>query len=125
MTFREERVKFTGLVVRLLLAIEEKTWPYGNIEVAIDEWTVHSDRIYLDRLTGERRSGIDRVHNPKGFHPKGLAVDLLVYINGTYIADGSHPIWKELDAMAHGLDDRLNFGDEFNDSNHLSFGELK
>jgi hypothetical protein len=125
MTPRESRVLFTSLVVKLLTEISLHVWPYGKVEVAVDEWTVHSNRIYIDKETGERRFGIDRIHHPKGFHPKGLALDLLVYINGVYITDGNHPIWKDLDEMAHMLDDRLNFGNEFHDSNHLSFGELK
>jgi hypothetical protein len=122
-TLREERVYFTNLVATLLTAISHKTWPY-KVEVAIDEWTVHSDRIYTDRATGERRLGVDRIHNPKGYHPKGLAVDFLIYVDGKYVSDGGHPIWRDLDEMAHGLDSRLNFGDEFHDSNHLSLGEL-
>lgn len=124
MTLRERRVLFTSLVVKLLSNASQREWPYGKVEFAIDEWTVHSKRVYQDDITGERRFGIDRIHNPKGFHPKGLAVDLLVYINGDYLTSGSHPIWKELDAMAHELHPSLNFGDEFNDSNHLSLGEL-
>lgn len=125
MTHREERVRFTQLVAELIVAINGRTWDYGEVEVAVDEWTVHSKRLYMDVETNERRIGIDRVHHPKGFHPKGLAVDLLVYIGGIYITDGSHSIWGDLDSMAKALDARLNFGNEFNDSNHLSFGELK
>lgn len=128
MSPRELRVKFTNLVVRLLTKVasnQEFINKYGDVDIAIDEWTVHSNRVYLDHATGEKRLGVDRVHHPKGFHPRGLAVDLLVYINGTYVTDGSHPIWRDLDKMAHDLDPDLNFGDEFNDSNHLSLGEVK
>jgi hypothetical protein len=124
-TPREERVLFTKLVVDLLIHIEQVDWSYGKVEVAVDEWTVHSNRIYLDQATGERRLGIDRVHHPKGFHPRGLALDLLVYINGVYVTDGAHPIWNDLDKMARSLDAKLRFGLSFNDSNHLSFGEVK
>jgi len=125
MTQREQRVLFSQLVCQLGEAVRLKTWSYGTVEMAFDEWTVHSERVYIDAETGERRRGVDRVHHPKGFHPKGLAVDVLVYINGVYVSSGSHPIWKELDQMAHALHKDLNFGDEFNDSNHLSFGEVK
>jgi hypothetical protein len=98
---------------------------YGKVEVAIDEWTVHSPRFYIDQLTGERRMGTDRVHNPKGFHPRGLAVDILIYIDGVYLTDGNHPIWRAIDEMAHAMHPDLNLGDEFHDSNHLSFGEVR
>ena len=125
MTPREERVLFTYLVAKLLLEINRKVWAYGKVEIALDEWTVHSQRIYIDSGTGQRRMGIDRIHNPKGFHPRGLAVDFLVYINGTYVTSGSHPIWRDLDEMAHALHPKLNFGNEFNDSNHLSIFEVK
>jgi hypothetical protein len=52
-------------------------------------------------------------------------VDVLVYINGVYVTDGAHPIWRDLDEMAHALHPKLNFGNEFNDSNHLSIFEVK
>jgi len=125
MSPREQRILFTRLVAELLVKISETQWSYGKVEIAVDEWTVHSRRLYNDLETGERRIGIDRVHHPKGFHPRGLAVDLLVYINGVYITDGNHQIWKDLDLMAHQLHPGLNFGNEFNDSNHLSLGEIK
>jgi hypothetical protein len=126
MTLREARVLFTKLVGQLLVQIDQTDWSrYGKVEVAVDEWTVHSNRIYIDNATGQRRFGVDRIHHPKGFHPRGLALDLLVYINGAYITSGSHPIWRDLDIMAHKLHPELNFGDEFHDSNHLSLGEVK
>lgn len=125
MTLREQRVLFSSLVCQLGEAILSKTWSYGTVEFAFDEWTVHSNRVFTDAETGERRGGVDRVHNPKGFHPKGLAVDVLIYINGKYVTSGDHPIWRDLDQMAHILHKDLNFGDEFHDSNHLSFGEVK
>ena len=125
MTPREQRITFTKLVVQLLGLVNVADWSrYGTLEVAVDEWTVHSNRIYLDQATGERRLGVDRVHHPKGFHPRGLALDLLVYVNGVYVTDGAHPIWRDLDQMASSLDSKLRFGIGFNDSNHLSFGEV-
>lgn len=124
MGLREDRVLFTSLVVKVLQAIAERQWSYGMVEVAVDEWTVHPRRMYIDDETGERRTGTDRVHHPAGFHPKGLAVDLLVYIDDVYITSGSHPIWHDLDQIAQGLDPKLHFGIEFHDSNHLSLGEL-
>jgi len=125
MTHRETRVLFSQLVCQLGEAVRLKTWSYGTVEMAFDEWTVHSDRVYIDKLTGERRQGIDRVHQPKGFIRKVWPWNVLIYINGVYVSDGNHPVWKELDQMAHILHKDLNFGDEFHDSNHLSFGELK
>lgn len=125
MTLRDLRILFTRLVSELLVQINTRSWAYGKVEIALDEWTVHSDRVYIDKETGERRRGTDRVHHPRGFHPKGLAVDVLIFIDGSYLTVGNHPIWKELDEMAHKLHKDLNFGNEFNDSNHLSLGELK
>lgn len=124
MGLREDRVLFTNLIARLLVEISERDWKYGEVEVAVDEWTVHSERVYIDRLTGERRTGTDRVHHPKGLHPRGLAVDVNVYINGEYISAGGHPIWTDIDEMAHRLHPKLSNGSEFNDSNHISLGEI-
>jgi len=122
MTFREHRCLFTALVARLLVAINERQWSHGLVQVACDEWTVHSPR--KTRLAdGSVVQARDGVHKTGSRHHDGLAVDLLVYVNGKYVADGGHPIWREIDEMARGLDSRLSLGIEFRDSNHLSWME--
>ena len=122
MTLRESRVLFTSCVGQLLSDVRLKAWSYGKVEVAVDEWTVHTPRRV--RL---RDGGIawleDAVHKLGSRHHEGLGLDLLVYINGVYVERGSHPIWYELDAMAKAINPHFSFGIEFNDSNHLSWRE--
>ena len=123
MTLREQRVYFTGLVVRLLSQIAEHKWPYGTVEVAGDEWTVHTPRMVRLGETGPRQLAWDAVHKRAGQHPKGLAVDLLVYIDGDYVESGDHQIWKDIDGMARTMDPEFGLGLAFQDPNHLSYGE--
>lgn len=124
MTLRERRVLFTSLVSSFLHSVSRWSWTYGKVEIAIDEWTIHSRREYIDDVTDEKRVGIDVVHHPNGLHPLGLAVDLLVYINDAYVTSGEHPIWRELDTIACSLDPLLRLGIPFHDPNHLSYGEV-
>lgn len=121
MSLREDRIEFTKLVVELLTWINERNWIYGKVQVAVDEWTVKNPR--LVKIDGENRLAIDKVHNPKGQHPKGLAVDLLLYIDDEYLTDGSHPIWKMIDDKCRNTRNDFGLGIRFNDSNHLSLGE--
>ena len=122
MTLREERVLFTTLKCRLILWINEREdWSYGKVECAEDEGMVHSQRMV--KIGTEKAIALDVTHNPKGMHPQGKAVDLLIYINGDYIRSGDHPIWKEIDQKAQELHPKLSLGLEFHDANHLSFGE--
>jgi len=121
MTLKERRVRFTILTANLIQRIATAEWPYGKVEVAMDEWTVHSPR--LVKVGTERLLAEDRVHNPKGFHPFGLACDLLIYIDGAYITSGAHPIWNEINDMARTMDPAFGLGISFNDANHLSYGE--
>jgi hypothetical protein len=75
---------------------------------------------YQNGMTGFADDG---VHKRGSRHHEGLAVDLLVYIDGGYVADGRHAIWRDLDALARTVDPRLSFGIEFHDANHLSWEE--
>lgn len=122
MTLRERRCAFTAAVVRLLAAVLDRDWSHGRVEVAFDEGTIKSPRKvrFQNGMTGFADDG---VHKRGSRHHEGLAVDLLVYIDGNYISDGSHPIWREMDVMARAVDSRLSFGIEFHDSNHLSWEE--
>ena len=129
MTLRERRVRFTILTANLIQRIatnEQWQWSAGmptvlKVEVAMDEWTVHNPRMV--KVGTERVVAQDRVHNPNGLHPHGLACDLLIYINGKYLTNGAHPIWAEIDSIARSMDPDFGLGISFNDANHLSYGE--
>ena len=118
MTLRERRCAFTAATVQLLAAVLSRGWSYGKVEVAFDEGTIHTPRRV--HHFGEAE---DAVHKRGSRHHDGLAVDLLLYIDGAYVADGSHPIWAEIDRMAGAIDRRLSLGIEFHDANHLSWEE--
>lgn len=122
MTLRERRCLFTALVARLLVAISERAWSHGRVEIAMDEGTIHTPR-KVRQPDGSSAWLEDAVHKRGSRHHEGLAVDLLVYIDGGYVGDGSHPIWGEIEAMARALDPRFGLGIRFRDANHLSFDE--
>lgn len=122
MTLRERRCAFTAATALLLRQIAERAWSYGRVEIAMDEGTVKSPRKvrYENGMVGFAADG---VHKRGSRHHEGLALDLLVYIDGNYISDGSHPIWRDIDAMARAISPRLSLGIEFHDANHLSWDE--
>lgn len=122
MTLRERRCAFTAATARLLVAVLSRDWPHGRVEVAFDEGTIKSPR-KIRHDNGTVGFAADAVHKRGSRHHEGLALDLLVYIDGNYVSDGSHPIWVEIDAMARAIDERLSLGIEFHDSNHLSWEE--
>lgn len=121
MSLRADRCLFTTLVAELLIKVRDKQWSYGRVEVAVDEWTIHTPRRV--RINGELQRAEDAVHKKGSRHHSGLALDLLVYINDEYVSNGDHPIWHELDQMAKEIDQRFSFGIEFRDANHLSWME--
>lgn len=122
MTLREKRCAFTAATVRLLASVLTIKWSYGKVEAAFDEGTVKSPR-RVRAQDGSTSMMDDAVHKRGSRHHDGLALDLLLYINGGYVADGSHPIWREIDAMARAIDPKLSLGIEFHDANHLSYDE--
>ncbi len=120
MTLRERRVKFTYLLAKLVLWISmHPTW-----SVALDEAKVFQTRRGKDS-TGIYRSFMDLVHRPASKHYQGLAADLNLYIDGTYIT-GAHPAWKEIGGFWKALDPECTWGGDFSnvtDLNHFSLGE--
>lgn len=119
MTLREKRVKFTALLCELVLWITKvKKW-----EVAFDEVTVHSPR--AGRKGVERVTVDDAVHKKGSFHHKGLAADLNLYIDGQWVSDGGHPAWREIAKKWESMHQFCTSGINWNDANHVSFGEGK
>jgi len=121
-SLRERRCAYTAAVVRLLARVLDHPWPYGRVEIAFDEGTIKSPR-RVRFQSGTTGFADDAVHKRGSRHYDGLALDLLVYIDGVYLSDGGHPIWRDMDVMAREVDPRLSFGIEFHDSNHLSYDE--
>ncbi len=119
-TLREKRCYFTSLVAEVIGFILR----IPGFSVALDEGMVSSPRmVYLSLQDKEKTEAYDAVHIPTSFHHNGLAVDLLLYRNGTYISDGSDPIWVEIDKFCRSLDPWFGLGISFHDANHLSYGE--
>lgn len=115
MTLRQERVLFTRLLVDFLLWIRQK---HPSWEIALDEGTVHSPR--MARTDGGRISVKDGVHRAGSRHHDGCAVDLLLYIDGEYIADGGRMEWQEIGLQWESLHERAAWGGRFSDANHVS-----
>lgn len=108
MTPRQARCAFSMCVAELILYASTQGY-----EIAIDEAT--------ERLT-EKDTTSD--HRPNSLHHIGLAVDLLLYLNGVYLTDSVQYLflgrfWKEL-GVKKGLP--LTWGGDFKhpDGNHFS-----
>lgn len=57
----------------------------------------------------------------KSVHKLRLAVDFNLFVNGKYIQDGNHLVWKELGEYWESLDPDARWGGHFKDANHFSF----
>ena len=57
----------------------------------------------------------------KSVHKLRLAVDLNLFVNGEYITDGDHPVYKEIGELWEGMNENARWGGRFNDANHFSF----
>jgi hypothetical protein len=72
-----------------------------------------------------------RVHGPNGtkgsyaaansVHKIRLAVDLNLFVDGSYITDSNHVAYKRLGEFWKGLDPDARWGGDFKDGNHFSF----
>ena len=115
MTLRDDRVLFSSLLVDLLVYLRE--W-HPEAEIALDEITVKSPRKMW--LSGAKVALPDAVHRMGSRHHDGCAADLLVYIDGKYIADGEHAIYRDMGLHWESLHDRAAWGGHFSDANHVS-----
>lgn len=114
-TLREDRVLFTRLLRELLDYVEEF---HPEAEIALDEGRVKSPR--LTRLNGGKVELEDGVHRLGSRHHDGCAQDILVYVAGRYIADGDHPVYRDMGAHWETLHSRCAWGGRFFDANHFS-----
>ena len=96
-TLRDARSRFTRLTAEFVHWFYQQDWSqYGSkIQLAFDEGKVANPRPF--KSGGLHYIGEDRVHNSRGNHPDGLAIDLVIWIDGEYVSSGSHPIWPILD----------------------------
>lgn len=115
-SLRERRVKFTKLIIAQVAWMNAQPgW-----QVALDECRVISPRpIWVD---GKKIQGPDAVHKLGSFHHDGLASDLVLYVNGLWVSDGSRPEWQQAGAHWKGLDPDCTWGGDFPtpDPNHFS-----
>lgn len=68
----------------------------------------------------ESSNGVPEVHRRDGGHFKRIAQDLVLDIDGEYIADGSHPAWRMLGEYWEGLHPLCRWGGRWGDANHFS-----
>jgi len=119
-SLRENRVAFSQYRAILVLWISEQEYQGKNVEVALDEVTVHSPRRALHN--GQKIAVADAVHKHGSFHHQGLAADLLLYVNGKYITDGGHPLWTIIGQKWESLNPLCTSGIRWQDANHVSYG---
>ena len=123
MSLRQDRVLFFKLKAELYQwMLAELPTEFPGIEFAEDEGRIITPRL-VKLPSGVKVMAEDRVHRTPSFHHRGLAVDLLIFINGDYLEDGGHPVWKRIDEKARSLHPKFGLGISFQDSNHLSLNE--
>ncbi len=110
MPLRQKRCLFTKLKAELVL------WIVGH-----PGWEVASGEGYV-ALTDAADGDHDGPHKRGGAHYTGLAEDLLLYVEGQYIIDGSHPAWQAIGGHWVGLHPLCRWGGHFTptDANHIS-----
>jgi hypothetical protein len=74
----------------------------------------------LDLKTGNVIRVKDLVHLASGSHPKGLAGDWQLFVDGVYITQSDHPIWIECGTNWESRDPLCRWGGRWNDGNHIS-----
>jgi hypothetical protein len=123
MTLRERRVLFSRLISELVLWIRAQGW-----EVAYDEVKILTPRAARQGL--KRIIVDDAVHRKNSFHYRGLAADLVLYVDldhdgasDDYVADGNHPAWKMIIDHWLSMHALCTNGTAWGDANHFSLGE--
>lgn len=106
MDLRQRQSYFTKLIGQLIV------WVYQH-----PGWELTFGEGYDDDFTG---------HMAGSLHYYRLAQDLNLFINGAWIKNGDHPVWKELGDYWKSLDKDCAWGGDFTsrDSNHFSLREF-
>lgn len=108
MTLRQKRCEFTLCKAKLIIWINAQGW-----QVASGEGYV--------ALTDAADGDYDGPHKKGGAHYTGLAEDLLLYIEGQYVSDGSNLVWQTIGTMWESMHVLARWGGRFHDANHISF----
>lgn len=108
MTLREARCQYTECLALLILRAREQGY-----EIALDEAT---ERITAKDPTSDHMKG--------SLHELGLAADLLLYREGTYLTntDDYKPLGEWWEALGVKRNLPLAWGGRFKDGNHFSLG---
>lgn len=109
------RLRHTQAIAQLILWTKQQ-----RIDLVLGEGYVMLDRRF-HLSDGNIAKGQDAVHLRTGNHYRGLAMDCLLYIDGTYITNGDHPTWRRIGEKWETLDTLARWGGHFGDANHLSF----
>lgn len=62
----------------------------------------------------------DRVHKLDGNHPKGLAEDEQLFVDGKHITESTAPEWIEAGEKWESMHPLCSWGGRFSDGNHIS-----
>ena len=108
MTLRQKRCEFTLCKAKLIIWIFAQGW-----EVASGEGYV--------ALTARFKHAWQSPHKERGAHDTGLGEDLLLYVDGKYIVEGTHPAWLAIGTMWESMHELARWGGRFGDANHISF----
>lgn len=68
---------------------------------------------------------MDAMHMPESLHYQRLAIDLNLFVEGSFVTSSESLAWKDLGEFWEKLDPLCAWGGRFSDGNHLSvrFGD--
>lgn len=99
---------FTRLMAELTLWVFEQGWEFTDG----DAWRA-------PRVHG--KFGVKKTYSAaKSLHKVRLAKDNNLWVDGKYIRDGSHPVWKIIGEKWESMHPLCRWGGRFNDANHFS-----
>lgn len=110
MTLRQARCLFTRLKA------EFETWVFAQ-----PGWELNESEGYV-KDTDAADGDYDGPHVNGGTHYLGTGHDLNLYVNGVYITDSGHAVWKKLGAKWKSMHPLCRWGGDFKrkDANHIS-----
>lgn len=102
-TLRERQSLFAMLVGELLVWI----YDHPGWEVTFGEGSVNPLRREF-------------FHMRNSLHRSRLALDMNLFVDGEWIADGSHEVWSAIGMQWESMHELARWGGRFRDANHIS-----
>jgi len=108
MNLKDKRILFTTLLAQFILWVNS----HPHWKLAYGEGLVAQ--------TDARDGDYDGPHKKGGAHYTGLGHDMILYVDGIYIENSSHPVYNSIGPYWESMHELCRWGGRFNDANHFS-----